>query len=158
MYQAGNTPLTQETCKMLCPCRKCKNTKFARSETVWKRLVSRGFTPHYYIWFLYGEGDSRNEARSSTHFEDGGNREEPSHLHPESSYPQEDHVVDHDRMHDMVTYVFRETTSVVAAKVENVEEPNLEAKSFYDMLDAANQPIYEGYREGLSKLSSAQLG
>lgn len=36
MYQAGNTPLAQETSKMLCPCRMCKNTKCARSETVWK--------------------------------------------------------------------------------------------------------------------------
>ena len=49
MYLAGNTPLMQETSKMLCLCRKCKNTKFARSETVWKHLVNKGFIPHYYI-------------------------------------------------------------------------------------------------------------
>ena len=155
MYQAGNTPLTQETGKMFCPCRKCQNTKFVRSETVWKHIVNRGFTPHYYIWFHHGEGDSRNEASSSTHFEVGGNREEPSHLHPESSY-LEDHVVDHDRMHDMITDAFRETTTV-AVEVDNVEveEPNLDAKRFYQMLEAANQPIYEGCREGLSKLSLA---
>ena len=71
MYQARNTPLTQETGKMLCLCHKCKNTKFDRSETVWKDIVNRRFTPHYYIWFHHGKGDSRNEASSSTHFEDG---------------------------------------------------------------------------------------
>ena len=139
MNQAGNTPLTQETSKMLFLCRKCKNTKFAHSETIWKHLVNRGFTPYYYIWFHHGEGDSRNEASSNTHFEDGGNMEEPSHLHSESSYPQEDHVLDHDRIHDMVTYKFHETTSVLAAEVlENEEEPNLDAIRFCKMLDAAN--------------------
>ena len=43
------------------------------------------------------------------------NREEPSdHLHLESSHTQEDHIEDHDRMHNMVTVAFRETISVVA--------------------------------------------
>ena len=91
MYLAGNTPLMQETSKMLCLCRKCKNTKFARSETVWKHLVNRGFTP-----ILHGEGDHcRNEASSSSsQFEDVGNSEEPNRLHTETSYHQEDQMVD----------------------------------------------------------------
>ena len=61
-------------------------------------------------------------------------------------------MVDHDRMHDIVTYAFRETTLVIE-EVENVEGPNLEAKRFYEILAATNQPIYEGCRESLSKLS-----
>ena len=32
---------------------------------------------------------------------------------------------------------------------------NIDAKKFYEMLDAANQPLYSGCREGLSKLSLA---
>jgi len=42
---------------------------------------------------------------------------------------------------------------------ENIEEePNAEAKKFYDILDAAKNPIYDGYKEGLSQLSlAAQL-
>src|SRR5690606_23570888 len=43
----------------------------------------------------------------------------------------------------------------VIEEVENVEEPNLDAKRFYEILAAANEPIYEGCREGLSKLSLA---
>ncbi|WZZ50649.1 hypothetical protein YC2023_050756 [Brassica napus] len=35
------------------------------------------------------------------------------------------------------------------------EEPNIDAKKFYEMLNAANQPLYNGCREGLSKLSLA---
>lgn len=62
-------------------------------------------------------------------------------------------MVDHDRMDDMVTDALRETTSTVAAEVENVEEPNVDAKRSYELLEAVNQPIYEGYRKSLYKLS-----
>ena len=99
----------------------------------------------------HGEGDNRNEASSSNQVENIRNRDEP-HLPSESCNLQEDHMVDHDRMHDMVTDAFRATRSVIE-EVENVEGPNLDAKSFYEMLAAANEPIYEGCREGLSKLS-----
>lgn len=44
MYLARNTPR-----KMLCSCRKYKNTKFTRCETVRNHLVNREFIPHYYI-------------------------------------------------------------------------------------------------------------
>ena len=82
MHQAGCTPITQESGKMFCPCRKCKNSKFARSETVWKHLVNRGFTPQYYIWYQHGEGYRGNEASSSNNnFEDAHHNEEPNHLH-----------------------------------------------------------------------------
>ena len=91
MHHARNTPITKETSKMFYPCCKCKNSKFARSETVWKHLVNRGFTP-----ILHGEGDHcRNEASSSSsQFEDVGNSEEPNRLHTETSYHQEDQMVD----------------------------------------------------------------
>ena len=100
LYHAGKTSFTQETCKMFCPRRKCKNTKFAQSETVWKHRVNRRLTPQHYIWFHHEEGDSRNEASSSNQFKNICNRDEPSYLH--SEIPQEDQMVDTDRMHDMV--------------------------------------------------------
>ena len=57
MYHVGQTSLTLETGKMFCPCRKCNNTKFVASETVWKHIVNRGFTPHYYIQLSTVEQD-----------------------------------------------------------------------------------------------------
>ena len=42
---------------------------------------------------------------------------------------------------------------MVAPKVCNVEEPNFDGKGFYEMLYHANQPIYFGCRDDLSKLS-----
>ena len=56
-------------------------------------------------------------------------------------------MVDYDRVHDMVADAF-------VAHDED-EEPNIDAKKFYGMLNAANQPLYSGCREGLSKLSLA---
>ena len=91
MYQVGCTPITQESGKMLYPCQKCKNSKFGHSETVWKHLVNRGFTPQYYIWYQHGESYGGNEAScSNNNFEDVGNNEEPNHLHNEYSYHQEE--------------------------------------------------------------------
>jgi len=57
------------------------------------------------------------------------------------------------RFHDMVTDAFHET---IAAFPENIsEEPNVDAQHFYDILVAANQPMYERCREGHYKLSLA---
>ena len=49
----------------------------------------------------------------------------------------------------MVTYAFRETTE------SGIEEPNLQAKKFFDMLDAAKKPIYDGCKESHSRLQAA---
>jgi len=49
----------------------------------------------------------------------------------------------------MVTDAFHKTTE------SGIEEPNLEAKKFFDMLDAAKKPIYDGCKEGHSRLSAA---
>lgn len=39
-------------------------------------------------------------------------------------------MVDSDRVHNIVINVFLETISIIADEVDNVEEPNLEAKFF----------------------------
>ncbi|XP_010424405.1 PREDICTED: uncharacterized protein LOC104709502 [Camelina sativa] len=53
----------------------------------------------------------------------------------------------------MVNDAFHETTAAFAEN--NKEEPNVDAQRFNAILDAANQPIYDGCREGHSKLSLA---
>ncbi|CAA7013526.1 unnamed protein product [Microthlaspi erraticum] len=55
----------------------------------------------------------------------------------------------------MVSDAFGNTEAEAGFDQMNEEEPNPEAKKFYDILDAAEQPIYEGCKEGLSKLSLA---
>ncbi|KAL0446280.1 UNVERIFIED_CONTAM: hypothetical protein Slati_1755900 [Sesamum latifolium] len=41
--------------KIRCPCRKCKNTKFRKSDEVSYHLCMRGFTIEYYNWTSHGE-------------------------------------------------------------------------------------------------------
>ena len=48
-----------------------------------------------------------------------------------------------------------EDGKIMPAPDDEDEEPNIDSKKFYEMLDAANQPLYSGCREGLSKLSLA---
>ena len=50
---------------------------------------------------------------------------------------------------------FLETTTKINDETGNVEESNLDAKRFYEIIDAANQPIYTGVGEGHYKLSLA---
>ena len=52
---------------------------------------------------------------------------------------------------NIVRDVFRET--IDGANI--AEEPNEEAKRFYDILQAARNPIYEGCKDSLSALSAA---
>ena len=117
----------------------------ATRENVWKHLINKCFTPHYYIWFQHREGyNYGNEASSSNSiFQD----EPVDHLHNEHSYHQVGQIVYYDRVHDMVADAF--------VAHDKVEEPNIDAKKFYEMLDASNQPIYSGCREDLSKLPLA---
>jgi len=133
MHQADSTPFVQENGKMFCSCRKCNNLKLTNRENVRKHLINRGFTTNYYIWFQHGEDYNydQNEASSSN----SNFQEEPvdHHLHNEHSYHQEEQKVDYDRVHEMVADAF--------VPQDEDEEPNINAKKFYKMLNAANQQL-----------------
>lgn len=62
---------------------------------------------------------------------------------------------DHDKVHDMVIYIFLKATTIIADEIRNIKEPNLDAQRFYKMLVDANQPIYIGCTVGFSKRSLA---
>ncbi|XP_020878682.1 uncharacterized protein LOC110227712 isoform X2 [Arabidopsis lyrata subsp. lyrata] len=137
--------LTQESGEIPCPCRKCKNGKHFSVRVVGKHLYNRGFIPNYYVWFWHGEANMVNASSSGTSFQ---HVEEP-HINFEHQFDY-DHQ-SHTRFHDMVHDAYHETSTLS----DNIEEPNVDAQQFYNMLDAANQPLYDGCREGLSRLSLA---
>lgn len=100
------------------------------------------------FWFQHGEGYGGNESSSSnSKFKNVGNSEETIHLHNENSYYHQDQMLNDYRVHNIVTYANLETTTTIGDKIQNVEEPNLDTNFFYEMLDTANQPIYDGGRE-----------
>ena len=142
--------ICRESGKIFCPCTKCANERMRSPEVVCRHIYDRGFVSEYYIWGFHGEdptlrttgtdyGSSVTHAASTgldttTVYETSGNEET-------STNPYVDMVAD--AFHGG----FDRTTED--------EVPNPEAKRFFDMLQSANQPIYEGCREGHSRLALA---
>ncbi|XP_070033241.1 uncharacterized protein [Nicotiana tomentosiformis] len=114
-----------------CPCAKCKCIKLLIPEDVKVHLYRKGFRENYYMWTVHGENysnladvDFQNLAgcESSTLFE--------------KNY-------DNSQMHEMVSNAFGIHPRVQSQ--QNIDEsPNDEAKHFYELLDAASRPLYEG--------------
>lgn len=141
MRFAGNQEITLREGKTFCPCIRCDNSKFIPIERVWNHLYQYGFTPNYKIWYFHGEVDTGNMPSTSEYVP--VNLEEPRMVVESSDTMQ------------MVNDAFRENISSFIEDGERVEEPNLEARRFFDMLDAAKHPIYEGCKKDHSPLSAA---
>ena len=126
---------------MFCPCIRCDNSKFIPIERVWNHLYQCGFTPNYKIWYLHGEVDIGNIPSTSEYVP--------------VSIEESRMVVESRDTIEMVNDAFRENISSFMEDGDRVEEPNLEARRFFDMLDAAKHPIYEGCKSGHTPLSAA---
>ena len=55
----------------------------------------------------------------------------------------------------MVNDAFRENIHSFDGNSDRVEEPNLEERKFFNMLDASKHPLYKGCKKGHSPLSAA---
>ena len=88
-------------------------------------LYKSGFYPNYYQWNYYDERDANLGDESSTF---ASNRLEDN------------------QMRDVVMDALGPTSSTWDEEGStNVEEdPNLEMKAFFDMIEAAEKPLYEG--------------
>lgn len=121
-----------------CSCVKCKCMNILSSDEVNLKLhlYKYGFQPHYWFWIEYGE--------IVPHIDLGGSS---------SAFECMINKYQFMSLQNMVENTF---CSVVMNNVgfnqDNWEkEPNVEVKRFYDLLNNANQPLYEGTFE--SKLS-----
>ncbi|XP_010468113.1 PREDICTED: uncharacterized protein LOC104748126 [Camelina sativa] len=92
---------------------------------------------NYWVWISHGENYNTADIHSST----------------EDAFGSESHTEPVDPYVTMVSDAFDNPESRFDQNME--EEPNAEAKKFYDILDAAKNPIYDGCKEGLSQLSLA---
>ncbi|KAL1224623.1 hypothetical protein V5N11_000952 [Cardamine amara subsp. amara] len=143
MEVAGNQPFVLKSSKLICPCSICRNSRNVRVELVWHHLYNNGFTPGYKIWYLHGEQKY-----------DYGSTSEPTVLECLGDRTEVDVGVGVGTV-KMVNDAFRENAQYGGEERDRFEEPNLEAQRFFDMLDAAKQPLYKGCKEGHSPLSSA---
>ncbi|XP_021867293.1 uncharacterized protein [Spinacia oleracea] len=117
-----------------CPCAKCRNVPYLDPDVVKFHLYQNGFRPNYHKWTFHGEDDFDNEIPTSGFTTVG-----------ETSNPYKSMVLDAFRHDHHLELAFEESI--------DVEEPLPEYKKFFDMLKAAEEPLYDGCK--LSLLSVA---
>ncbi|CAE6201306.1 unnamed protein product [Arabidopsis arenosa] len=142
MLFASNQDITLQTGIMLCPCPNCRNYRNLEVALVKKHLFKNGFMPGYKIWYSHGESESMLDYGSTSQHYLPDSVEEPSTEVDVGTF-------------QMVNDAFRENAPSFAQDEDRVEEPNIEARRFFDMLDAANMSLYDGCKKGHSPLSAA---
>lgn len=116
-----------------CPCFKCHNVSYRDRDTVQKHLYKDGFMLRYTTWHEHGENSIREVGQSSTTMEVNDNDDGYKRM-----------VLDN-------MYSCGYTSNDLEGHV-----PNPEAKKFYDMLQAADEPLWEGEKATVSsKLQAA---
>ena len=108
---------------------KCQNRQFLDRETVKYHLLRHGFKAEYIVWNRHGE---TNNVIYEHHSMDSAGPSNP--------------------MNDYDTMVIDSAGHSFDQNYEYEENPNPTARQFYDMLDAANNPLWQGC-ENHSQLS-----
>ena len=128
--------------KLICPCSICKNNRKIKKMDIWRHLYLKGFMSGYKRWYLHGE-----------QILDYASTSEPQTV-DRVDEPSTDVDFGVGTM-QMVNDAYRENFPSQEEDEDRREVPNLEAMRFFEMLDAAKQPLYKGCRDGHSPLSSA---
>ncbi|XP_019094576.1 PREDICTED: uncharacterized protein LOC109129967 [Camelina sativa] len=164
MNFANSQPMAQNSGgRFYCPCVKCQNDVILHGTTISNHLHSKGFMPNYYVWSEHGEDYDVLGVGTSSHYP---NTNYTSTSSQHGSQPGSQPIGFEGNVYaEMVNDAFHGTTpfneyheyeSGYDHGYDHIhEEPIEEAKRFYDMLDAANSPLYDGCHEGHSQLSLA---
>ncbi|KAK1372157.1 hypothetical protein POM88_038249 [Heracleum sosnowskyi] len=117
LHQPGCT----DGAKIKCPCilPKCRNKRYLEVDEVMIHLCRKGFIPDYEVWSSHGE----RFVHKDTHVGESSNRV--------------------DYRGDYIQMVM-DAAGPEMFDVEMDEEPNPDAKKFYELLDAASKPLYPG--------------
>lgn len=119
---------------MRCPCVKCKCKVFKFVDQVGLDLYQHGFMPNYYWWSNHGEDLPQFPSMvvEGSYYGSGERREEFN--------PYEQMIMD-DVGPSIGQHI--EQDGVIQSKFME-ESPNPEAQTFFDMLAAAQAPLWEG--------------
>ena len=127
-----------------CPCVKCKNPVYKHPNEVREHLMKKGFVEDFYDWrchcnVLLGESSTpahRNELQLFS----------PVQNNQGNSYVRMVHDVAASRFPDTHQPFIEENNvhSDEPLPLQLPEDPNSHAKQFFDMLSAANNPLYPG--------------
>lgn len=116
--------------RIRCPCSKCKNTHHRERDDVKLHLMKYGFMPDYTMWWAHGENYYH------AYHQDVGQSSNPIANHNEG-YVE---MVNDYMVHEGMTW--------------EEQTPNPSAQGFYDMLQAADEPLWDGC-PNYSKLGAA---
>lgn len=107
-----------------CPCTKCMNGESGDREKVREHLLVFGIIKRYTFWYHHGEGLDESEIVSDEDHDEGE---------------------DHDEIFDILRDLYPAFNDVSpSVDVNDVEEPNADVKSFYNLLKDSQDPVYEG--------------
>ncbi|KAJ8769652.1 hypothetical protein K2173_005255 [Erythroxylum novogranatense] len=137
--------------KIRCPCSKCRHKCFLTIDEVKLHLLRKGFVPNYFEWTRHGEplicNTSRgNEAQMSVNVNeyDPEVRSRGNFFHgTENAYRQ--------MVFDGVGCTYEKNTINVE------EEPNAEARKFFDLLQAADLELWPGCKKKTQLSSIARI-
>ena len=124
--------------KIRCPCnrKKCRNRAFLDEETVEYHIIRYGFVPNYYKWSLHGE--QLSEVDEGEDDEHGGPFVEADYVGEAEgiSAPAVASTSYHEMIHDLAGPSF--------AWERTEEQPNIQTQQLYNLIDAANEPLWPG--------------
>ncbi|KAJ0921118.1 putative Transposase-associated domain-containing protein [Helianthus annuus] len=112
-----------------CPCLRCQNSIYLDRETVQKHLLKKGFMLDYYTWYEHGETSTREVGQSSTMREVDDDDDGCRRMVLDSMCSLADNST---------------INSNLDSSTLERDVPNLEAMGFYNMLQAADEPLWEG--------------
>ncbi|XP_050207808.1 uncharacterized protein LOC126657195 [Mercurialis annua] len=110
--------------KCPCPKPKCRNTAFRTVDEVEFHLYTDGFVSNYHVWTHHGEENRRVEVPVNV--------------------LQADNMWEHRNEDEGCSSFQRMVTDAGGPEVWTEEPPNAEAQKFYDMMRAAEEPIWPG--------------
>ena len=118
-----------------CPCRKCKSGKSFVPDDVIIHLCRNGFKPQYWWWIDHGEVEPHDVDSIVAAYRSERERVVVTDNTENSRY--------HDMVRDAYNY---ESTGGDEQNFQHhgEEMPNEETQKFYDLLEAANRPLWEG--------------
>ncbi|GKV11276.1 hypothetical protein SLEP1_g22542 [Rubroshorea leprosula] len=125
--------------RIKCPCSKCMNQEWHRRATVHCHLTKKGFMNKYIVWLAHGEQPMQRRQR---HQWGESSSAVPFVMEEQGNDPIRDMVMDAN-LHG-IEYNMNEQ-----ANAEPIfEEAMGDAKEFFDLLQAANTPLYDGCDDG----------
>ncbi|KAK8949046.1 hypothetical protein KSP39_PZI005941 [Platanthera zijinensis] len=114
-----------------CPCYKCGNNHFHTREIVFVHLILNGIVKTYKWWSSHGEDHYVN----------------PNIERDDDALKEvEEDISEHDNIHDLL-HDFNFNDKSHNGEEHYQEDPNEAAKSFYDLLNDAEQELYPGCKE-----------